>query len=329
MKIAVFSTKSYDRHSLERYNASFGHELTFLEPRLAPETVALGRGFPGVCIFVNDVCNATVIADLTRHGTKIIATRSAGYNQIDLAAVARNGIVVARVPAYSPNAVSEFTVALILTLGRKIHKAYNRSREFNFEIAGLEGFELRDKTVGVFGTGKIGQMVIQNLSGFGCRILAYDKFPNDAVKSWATYVDGPTFARESDIMTLHCPLTPETRHILNEQTLPYLKDGVFIVNTSRGALLDTDKVIKFLKNGKIGMLAIDVYEEEADYFYRDLSDKVPTNDELARLLTFPNVIVTSHMAFLTDHALRNIAETTLGNFAEFERTGQCANAVTE
>ena len=232
-------------------------------------------------------------------------------------------------PAYSPNAVSEFTLALILTLGRKIHKAYNRSREFNFEIAGLEGFELRDKTVGVFGTGKIGQTVIQNLSGFGCRILAYDKFPNDAVKQWATYVDGPTFARESDIITLHCPLTPDTHHILNEETLPHLKDGVFIVNTSRGALLDTDKVIKFLKNGKIGMLAIDVYEEEADYFYRDLSDKVPTNDELARLLTFPNVIVTSHMAFLTDHALRNIAETTLGNFAEFERTGQCANAVRE
>ncbi|MDZ7622778.1 MAG: NAD(P)-dependent oxidoreductase [Candidatus Competibacteraceae bacterium] len=252
MKIVVFSAKSYDRHSLEKYHASFGHDLTFLEPRLAPDTVALARGFPGVCIFVNDTCDAAVIEDLARHGTKIIATRSAGFNQIDLAAAARHGILVARVPAYSPNAVSEFTLALILTLGRKTHKAYNRSREFNFEIAGLEGFELRDKTVGVFGTGKIGQMVIQNLSGFGCRILAYDKFPNEAVKQWATYVDGPTFARESDIITLHCPLTPETHHFLNEQTLPYLKDGVFIVNTSRGALLDTDKVIKFLKSGKIG-----------------------------------------------------------------------------
>ncbi len=329
MKIAVFSSKSYDRQSLERYNAPFGHELTFFEPRLSPETVALGRGFPGVCIFVNDNCNAEVITDLAAHGTKMIATRSAGYNQIDLAAAKQHGVMVARVPAYSPNAVSEFALALILTLGRKTHKAYNRTREFNFEIAGLEGFELRDKTVGVFGTGKIGQTVIKNLSGFGCRILAYDKYPNEAVKQYATYVDGPTFAHESDIITLHCPLTPETQHILNQETMPYLKDGVFIVNTSRGALLDTNTVIKFLKNGKIGMLAIDVYEEEADYFYRDLSDKVPTNDELARLLTFPNVLVTSHMAFLTDHALRNIAETTLGNFAEFEKTGQCANAVRE
>jgi D-lactate dehydrogenase len=329
MKVAVFSTKSYDRQSLERHNAQSGHELTFFEPRLSPETMALARGFPGVCIFVNDACNAAVIADLAQHGTKIIATRSAGYNQIDLAAASRHDLVVVRVPAYSPNAVSEFTLALMLTLGRKIHKAYNRSREFNFEIAGLEGFELRDKTVGVFGTGKIGQRVIQNLSGFGCRILAYDKFPNEAVKQYATYVDGPTFAREADIITLHCPLTPETHHFLNEQTLPYLKDGVFIVNTSRGALLDTNKVIRFLKTGKIGFLAIDVYEEEADYFYTDLSDKLPTNDELARLLTFPNVIVTSHMAFLTDHALRNIAETTLDNFAEFERTGQCTNAVRE
>lgn len=329
MKIAIFSSKSYDRHSLERYNAAFGHELTFFEPRLSPETVALGRGFAGICIFVNDACTAEVVADLARHGTTMIATRSAGYNQIDLAAAKQHGILVARVPAYSPNAVSEFTVALMLTLGRKLHKAYNRTREFNFEIAGLEGFEMRDKTVGVFGTGKIGQMVIKNLSGFGCRILAYDMYPSEVVKQWATYVDGPTFARESDIITLHCPLTPETQHILNQETLPYLKDGVFIVNTSRGALLDTNTVIKFLKNGKISMLAIDVYEEEADYFYRDLSDKVPTNDELARLLTFPNVLVTSHMAFLTDHALRNIAETTLGNFTEFEQTGTCANAVGE
>lgn len=327
MKIAVFSSKSYDRQSLERYNVSFGHELTFFEPRLSSNTLALARGFPGVCIFVNDACTAAVIDELAQYGTRIIATRSAGYNQIDLAAAKQHGILVVRVPAYSPNAVSEFTLALILTLGRKIHKAYNRSREFNFEIAGLEGFELRDKTVGVFGTGKIGQMVIKNLSGFGCRILAYDKFPSDEAKRYATYVDGPTFARESDIITLHCPLTPETHHILNQETLPYLKDGVFIVNTSRGALLDTRKVIAFLKNGKIGMLAIDVYEEEADYFYQDLSDKIPTNDELARLLTFPNVLVTSHMAFLTDHALRNIAETTLGNFAEFERTGQCVNQV--
>ena len=329
MKIAIFSSKSYDRQSLELHNAPFGHELTFFEPRLSPETVALARGFPGVCIFVNDACNAAVIADLARHGMKMIATRSAGYNQIDLAAAKRDGILVARVPAYSPNAVSEFTLALILTLGRKTHKAYNRTREFNFEIAGLEGFELRDKTVGVFGTGKIGQMVIKNLSGFGCRILAFDKHPKEEAKKYATYVDGPTFAHESDIITLHCPLTPETHHILNEETLPYLKDGVFIVNTSRGALLDTAKMIRFLKSGKIGYLAIDVYEEEADYFYSDLSDKVPTNDELARLLTFPNVLVTSHMAFLTDHALRNIAETTLGNFAEFERTGKCGNAVGE
>ncbi|TVQ92868.1 MAG: 2-hydroxyacid dehydrogenase [Chromatiaceae bacterium] len=327
MDIAVFSTKSYDRNAFEQYNAPFGHALTFLEPRLGPETLALGRGYTGVCIFVNDDCNAAVIDDLVAHGTRIIATRSAGYNQIDLAAAARQGIMLARVPAYSPHAVSEFTLALILTMGRKIHRAYNRTREFNFEIGGLEGFELRDKTVGVFGTGQIGRLVIKALHGFGCPILAYDRFPNAEVEQYARYVDQPTFARESDIITLHTPLTPQTQHLISDKILPLVKPGVFIINTSRGALLKTDKVIKCLKSGQIGMLAIDVFEEEADYFYQDLSEQVPTNDELVRLLSFPNVILTSHMAFLTDHALRNIAETTLGNFAEFEQTGQCTNQV--
>jgi D-lactate dehydrogenase len=223
-----------------------------------------------VCIFVNDACNAEVIDDLARHGTTLIATRSAGYNQIDLAAAAQHGVTGGAGAGLFAQRRFGIHPGLMLTLGRKTHKAYNRSREFNFEIAGLEGFELRDKTVGVFGTGKIGQMVIRNLSGFGCRILAYDKYPNEEVKKYATYVDGPTFARESDIITLHCPLTPETHHILNEETLPYLKDGVFIVNTSRGALLDTAKVIKFLKTVRSAMLAIDVYEEEADYFLQRL-----------------------------------------------------------
>lgn len=327
MDIAVFSSKSYDRQAFAQCNARFGHDLTFHEPRLGPETVALARGHTGVCLFVNDNCNAAVIDDLAAHGTRIIATRSAGYNQIDLAAAARRGIMLARVPAYSPHAISEFTLALMLTLGRKVHRAYNRTREFNFEIAGLEGFELRDKTIGVFGTGQIGRLVIKALHGFGCRILAYDRYPVAEVEAYATYVDQHRFARECDIITLHAPLTPETQHIISEETLPLLKPGVFIINTSRGALLKTDKVIKGLKSGQIGLLAIDVYEEEADYFYRDLSEQVPTNDELARLLSFPNVIVTSHMAFLTDHALRNIAETTLGNFAAFEQTGQCPNQI--
>lgn len=330
MKIAIFATKGYDKTSLPKANEKYGHELVFFEPRLNQDTTPLAQGFEGVCVFVNDDVDAETIKRLAYGGTKIICTRSAGYNQINLEAAEAHGITVARVPAYSPHAVSEFTLGLILTLGRKIHRAYNRVREHNFELDGLQGFELNQKTVGVIGTGRIGATVIQNLKGFGPRILAYDAYPNEEVAKIAEYCDDvQTLARESDIITLHVPLTPETYHIINEDTIPMLKDGVFIINTSRGALLDTPAVVEGLKSGKIGNLAMDVYEEEEDLFFQDLSSMVIRDDVFSRLLTFPNVLVTGHQAFLTDRALDAIAETTMGNFTEFEQTGVCQNAVTQ
>lgn len=303
--------------------------MTFFETRLTPKTAALAAEFEGVCVFVNDEVNRDTIAQLAAQGTKAVATRSAGFNHIDLQAAAAHGISVARVPAYSPNAVSEFTVGLILTLDRQIHRAYNRVRELNFELGGLEGFELRDRTVAVFGTGKIGAAVIKNLSGFGSRIVAYDQYHNPEVKDLCEYIDSPAeIARQADIITFHVPLTPETHHFINNQTIPNLKDGVFIVNTSRGALIDTRAVIEGLKSGKIGYLAIDVYEEEGDLFFEDLSNRVVKDDVFARLLTFPNVLVTGHQAFLTERALQNIAEATLNNFTQLAATGTCDNVVT-
>ncbi|MCB0196541.1 MAG: 2-hydroxyacid dehydrogenase [Anaerolineae bacterium] len=328
MNIAVFSTKGYDLRSFEQVNAGYGHQLTFFEARLTADTASLATGFEGVCIFVNDEVDAAAIETMAAGGTQIIATRSAGYNQINLQAAAEHGVRVARVPAYSPNAVSEFTVGIILTLGRQIHRAYNRVRDANFELDGLQGFELREKTVGVFGTGKIGAAVIKNLSGFGCRILAFDRYPNPEIEPLAEYMADPQeIARQADILTFHIPLTPDTHHFINKETISQLKDGVFIVNTSRGALLDTAAIIEGLKSGKIGYLAIDVYEEESSLFFRDLSSEIVTDDVFARLLTFPNVLVTGHQAFLTDRALQNIAETTLTNFSEFEATGTCKNEV--
>lgn len=329
MRIAFFATKGYDKDSFPAANANFGHELVFFEPRLTYSTAPLADGFAGVCVFVNDEVGRDTICRLAEGGTQIICTRSAGFNQIDLEAAEECGITVARVPAYSPNAVSEFTLGLILTLGRKIHRAYNRVRENNFELDGLQGFELNQKTVGVIGTGRIGAAVIKNLSGFGPRILAYDSFHNEEIAHLVEYCDSTErIAREADIISLHIPLTPETYHIINEETIPMLKDGVFIVNTSRGALLDTAAVIEGLKSGKIGYLAMDVYEEEGDLFFQDLSNKVIHDDIFSRLLTLPNVLVTGHQAFLTDRALSSIADTTLGNFAEFERQGSCENALT-
>ncbi|UCC52903.1 MAG: 2-hydroxyacid dehydrogenase [Anaerolineaceae bacterium] len=329
MKIAIFASKGYDRESLSAANIQYRHELMFYEPRLTKNTAALANGYEGVCVFVNDEVCRDAICQLAEGGTKIICTRSAGFNQIDLEAAEACGIVVARVPAYSPNAVSEFTVGLILTLGRKIHRAFNRVRENNFELDGLQGFEIRDKTIGVIGTGRIGAAVIKNLSGFGPRLLAFDSYHNPEIKHLVEYVaDINVLAREADIITLHIPLTPETFHIINAETIPFLKDGVFIVNTSRGALLDTAAVVEGLKSGKIGFLAMDVYEEEGDLFFQDLSSKVIRDDVFSRLLTLPNVLVTGHQAFLTDRALDGIAHTTLANFAEFESSGQCTNALT-
>lgn len=328
MKVAVFSTKRYDREALQQANALHGHELEFFEVPLKPRTAPLAAGFEGVIVFVNDNANRPVIEQLSRGGTRIIATRSAGFNQIDLHAASDRGIAVARVPSYSPNAISEFTVGLILTLGRQIHRAYNRVRENNFELHGLTGFELRDQTIGVFGTGRIGAATIKNLAGFGCRILAYDVVRNPEVEGLVTYLDEPLdVMRRSDILTFHMPLTPETHHIVNAHSIRLMKDGVFIVNTSRGGLMDTAAVVEGLKSRKIGYLAIDVYEEEGDLFFQDLSDDVVQDDVFARLLTFPNVLVTGHQAFMTDRALGNIAETTLENLSQFERTGTCENVV--
>jgi D-lactate dehydrogenase len=329
VKVAVFAAKKYEIAAFDEVNQSFGHELTYFETRLTQATAALAAGYEGVCIFVNDEANRQTIETLATGGTKIIATRSAGYNHIDLVAAEEYGVCVTRVPAYSPNAISEFTVGLILTLGRQIHRAYNRVRENNFELEGLQGFEIRDKIIGVFGTGRIGTQVIRNLSGSGPRILAYDLYPNRDVAGLVEFVDDPLdIVRQADILTFHIPLTPDTHHLINAQSIAQMKEGVFLVNTSRGALLDTAAVIEGLKSGKIGFLAIDVYEVEGDLFFQDLSNEVVTDDVFSRLLTFPNVLVTGHQAFLTDRALNNIAESTLSNLAEFERKGSCTQTIT-
>jgi D-lactate dehydrogenase len=328
MRAAVFSAKNYEKRWLNEVNQSYGHELAYFDLRLQPSTAPLAAGFDAVSIFVNDEVNREVIKQLAGYGVRIIATRSAGYNQIDLGAAAEHGICVARVPAYSPSAVSEFTIGLILALGRNIHRAYNRVRDRNFELDGLQGFELRGKTIGVFGTGKIGAHVIRNLSGFGVHILAYDPYRNPEVAALVEYVDTPQeLARAADIITLHLPLTPQSHHLINAELLAEMKDGVFIVNTSRGGLIDTAAVVEALKAHKVGFLAIDVYEEEESLFFADRSGEVLEDDIFARLLTFPNVLVTGHQAFLTDVALRNIAETTLTNLTQLAQTGRCDNAV--
>ncbi|MFA9428840.1 2-hydroxyacid dehydrogenase [Egicoccus sp. AB-alg2] len=325
MRIAVFSARSYDRRFLEEANERHGHDLHFLEARLDDTTAALADGFDGVCVFVNDTVDAPAIEQLAAGGTRLLTLRSAGYNHVDLAAAERHGITVARVPAYSPYAVAEHTVALMLSVERKIHRAHNRVREGNFALDGLLGFDLRNKRIGIIGTGKIGMIVARIMRGFGCSIRAYDPFPSDDVRDLGVrYEDLDTLLGECDVITLHCPLTPDTYHIIDDAALRKTKPGVMIVNTSRGALIDTPAVIEALKDGRIGHLALDVYEEEGDLFFEDLSDTVIRDDVFSRLLTFPNVLITAHQAFFTEEALRNIAETTLGNataFAEGRRSG--------
>jgi D-lactate dehydrogenase len=329
MRVAVFSTKSYDRKYLEAANASHGHDFFFYEPRLTCDTVALANGFPAVCVFVNDLVDADVLMALKKGGTRLIATRSAGFNHIDLAAAGELEIAVARVPAYSPFSVAEHTLGLILTLNRKFHRAYARVREGNFSLEGLLGFDLHGKTVGVIGTGQIGQVVIRLLEGFGCQVLAYDLYPNPALENQGlTYTTLPDLFSRSHIITLHCPLTPETHHMINDESIQQMKTGVMLINTSRGALLDTVAVIEGLKSGKIQYLGLDVYEEEEDLFFEDLSDQVLHDDVFARLLTMPNVVITGHQAFFTVNALEKIAETTLANITAFEQGQPLLNAVT-
>lgn len=328
MKVAVYNSKRYERESLETAAKAKGLEFTFLDPRLDAMSAHLAAGHEAVLIFVNDCADRIAIERLAAGGTKLLATRSAGFNQIDRQAARDCGISLAYVPAYSPNAVAEFTIGMILTLGRHIHEGHNRVRRADFNLEGLCGFELRDMTVGVCGTGRIGTNVVRLLTGFGCKVLAYDEMPNEEVLLLASYVDTKEeLFRLSDILTLHVPLMPSTYHIIDETALSVMKKGVFIINTSRGALIDTPAVVDALKEEKIGFLAIDVYEEEASLFFQDRSSDIIKDDVFARLLTFPNVIVTGHQAFLTNRALRNIAETTVQSLSEFAAGLPCTHSV--
>ena len=328
MKVAVFSAKPYDRSFLEQENAQHQHELVFFEARLNQATVVLASGFDAVCVFVNDQLDEWVLQTLVMGGTKVIALRCAGFNNVDLKSARAHDIAVVRVPAYSPHAVAEHTVALILTLNRQIHRAYARVREGNFALDGLLGFDLHGLTVGVIGTGKIGIEVARIMNGFGCRVMGHDVAPHPhAERIGIEYAVLDELLAAADIVTLHCPLTPQTRHVIDERSLARMKSGVMIINTSRGALIDTAAVIGGLKSGQIGYLGLDVYEEEADLFFEDLSNLVLQDDVFARLLTFPNVVITGHQAFFTRNALEAIARTTLANLSDLEQRGHCANQI--
>jgi D-lactate dehydrogenase len=319
MRIAVFSTKPYDRAALDEANARHGHELVYFEPRLARETKALAGGFEAICPFVNDELSEEILTDLAGGGLRLLTLRSAGFNHVDLDAAARLGVTVARVPAYSPHAVAEHATGLILSLNRRFHRAYARVREGNFALDGLLGFDLNGKTVGVVGTGRIGEIFCRIMLGFGCRVLAHDPYPKDAVRdAGVSYVPMEELFGSSDIVALHLPLTPQSKHLIDREALARMKDGVMLVNTSRGGLVDTRAVIDALKSGKLGSLGLDVYEEEEELFFEDLSNTVIQDDVFARLLTFPNVMITGHQGFFTREAVANIAETTLANATAFE-----------
>ncbi|MPR35916.1 2-hydroxyacid dehydrogenase [Salmonirosea aquatica] len=320
MKTALFSTKPYDRHYFDRYASEYKQELTYFENRLDLRSAPLAGGYDAVCAFVNDQLDRPVLTLLAENGVKLIALRCAGYNHVDIDAAQELGLIVVRVPAYSPHAVAEHAVALILTLNRKIHKAYNRVREGNFALDRLEGFDLYKKTVGVIGTGKIGQVFCTIMQGFGCRVLAYDPYPNEALaQQGVTYATIEEVLSQSDIVSLHCPLTPENHHLINAGTLRQMKEGVMLINTSRGALIDTKAILHALKHRKVGYLGIDVYEQETDFFFQDLSEEIITDDALMRLISFPNVLITSHQGFFTEEALTEIARITLTNLTNYER----------
>ncbi|WP_144372438.1 2-hydroxyacid dehydrogenase [Vogesella urethralis] len=329
MKIAVFDTKHYDRQALTLANARFGHELAFFEPRLNADTVELAAGFDAVCPFVNDRLDAAVVARLAALGVKLVVLRCAGFNGVDLAACRQHGIRVARVPAYSPHAVAEHAFALLLAVNRRIHKAYVRVREMDFSLDGLVGFDLYGKTFGVIGTGRIGEAAIGIARGFGMRVLACDPQQDAALAARLGFDYAPLaeVLAHSDVLSLHVPLLPATRHIIDAAALAAMKPGAILINTSRGALVDTPAVIDALKRGQLAGVGLDVYEMEEGVFFEDLSDTGLQDDQLARLLTFPNVLVTSHQGFLTREALANIADTTLGNATAFATGAALANEV--
>ena len=320
MKVAVFSTKSYDKEYLDKANHENNHELVYFESSLKQKSVRLAENYDAVCVFVNDALNKEVIEGLTKLEVKLVVLRCAGFNNVDIESACKNNIKVLRVPAYSPTAVAEHSVALILTLNRKTHKAYNRVREGNFSIERLTGFELSGKTVGVVGTGRIGAAFASIMKGFGCKVIAFDNYPNKALQDmFVTYHSLEDVFKMSDIISLHCPLTPETNQLINKDSLNMMKKGVMLINTSRGKLIDTNAAIEALKEGRLGYLGIDVYEQEEKLFFKDLSEIVIPDDKISRLMSFPNVLVTAHQAYFTDNALTQIAQTTIQNLSDFEK----------
>ncbi len=329
MKIAVFDTHSYDRQALNTANQHFGHQLEYFEERLHDKTVELAQGFDAVCPFVNCRLTDKVLARLKEIGVRIVVLRASGYNGINIPAANKLGLKVLTVPAYSPEAVAEHNFALLLSLVRKIHRAYNRVRDLNFSLDGLEGFNLHGRTYGLIGTGRIGQCAARIAKGFGCTIIAYDPFPNEnAAKDIGfSYVSFEELLEKSDVLSLHLPLSPQTHHLINEAAIARMKPGALLINTSRGGLVDTAALIDALKSGQIGGVGLDVYEMEEGVFFHDLSSQQLQDDVLARLMTFPNVLITSHQGFLTREALANIAETTLGNATAFERGEPLKNEV--
>lgn len=328
MRIAVFDTHRHDRVALEEANPSYGHELTFFEPRLTSQTVSLAQGFDVACSFVNDQVDRATLTALHGYGVRLLALRSAGYNHVDLDAAAALGIPVVRVPEYSPHAVAEHAVALVLALDRKIHRAYARVREGNFSLDGLLGFDLFGKTVGIVGTGRIGAAAARIFTGFGCHVVAFDvRVQPELAALGVEYVTLDALYARSDIISLHVPLTPATHHMIDASALARMKRGIMLINTSRGALIDSRALITALKLGHVGSAGLDVYEEEEGVFFEDLSDKVLQDDVLARLLTFSNVVITSHQGFFTREALAAIAQTTLANVTAFARGEPLANRV--
>lgn len=328
IKVAFFDTKEYDKNLFDEYNKDYGYEITYLESKLNSETAPLAKGFDAVCIFVNDVVDAKTIKILKECNVKLIALRCAGFNNVDIKKLDKD-LVAVRVPAYSPYAVAEHAVALLLSIDRKIYKAYQRTKKYNFTLNGLLGFDIHGKTVGVVGSGKIGKAFIEIMNGFGTKVLVYDKFqdPELAKKMNFEYVELDRLYKESDIISLHCPLTDENYKMINEEALNKMKDGVILINTSRGKLIDTKSLIKKLEQGKIGGLGLDVYEDEEEFFLNDMSNSYIRDEELSILLTMPNVVVTSHQAFFTKEALNKIARDTCENIKEFFETGDCKNKI--
>ena len=324
MKIAFYGTKPYDRIWFEPMGKEYGFDIHFIEAACNKETIFMAKGYDAICIFVNDYVNAEMIDALYEMNVKAILLRSAGFNNVDVKA-AEDKIIILRVPSYSPEAVAEFAMALLLTVNRLTHKAYNRTREFNMSLNGLMGMDINEKTVGVIGTGKIGQAMIRIFGGFQAHVICYDPYPVEGLD--AEYVSLEELFKSSDIISLHCPLTSDTRHLINKESIAMMKDGVYLVNTSRGSLIDTQALIDAMLEGKFGGVGLDVYEEEEGVFYEDRSNEIITDDNLARLMTFPNVLVTSHMGFFTKEAMHAIALTTLENAYALENGLPLVNQV--